>query len=206
MNEALRKADDTLAYLLDGIKSIESENKHLNINILVVSDHGMGTVTKTFYIDDVLDVNLLEWKELDAGTMVYLFPKTQENRTNIYKTLLLVVNGTLNMNDVPFDVYLKENIPKHWYFSIDPAIPPIVVVAKPSWVIQLRSRPYTVKGMHGYPLPNTEMHAIFIAKGKYFYDKYIKSNVTLLSSFHAVDIFPLMLDILEISKLNRTIS
>lgn len=97
-------------------------------------------------------------------------------------------------------VYLKSELPKEWNFGNNDRIAPIIVTCEPTYQLYTRTKPVLPPiGSHGYPLPNNDMDAIFIAHGKLIRNRsQLVEPTSTLGSFTTVDLFPFVLSLLGI--------
>lgn len=158
---AIRKIDTLIGRLLNGIELI---NRKKQVNIILVSDHGMTNTSsnRVNYLDDYIDTSWVERFVFEETTQ--LFPKPQFETQ--LKEYLLKAQGH-------FKVYFKETVPKRLHFSKHDRIAPVLVVADLGYINRLHTNfnPQLRKfsgGGHGYDNQHQDMQAIFIATGPSF--------------------------------------
>ncbi|HEY8548417.1 MAG TPA: ectonucleotide pyrophosphatase/phosphodiesterase [Vicinamibacterales bacterium] len=155
---ALGDADRALGRLLDGLASRGLLER---VNVVVVSDHGMATLSpnRTIVLSDYLDVNAVDIVELSPNLAINPGRLTVDQ---IYRRL----SGA----HPRLRVYRREESPPHWRFRDHPRIPAIVGVADEGWsVVRRRSVPSRVlHGNHGYDPQVRSMHGLFVAAGPAF--------------------------------------
>ncbi|GJM22757.1 MAG: alkaline phosphatase family protein [Planctomycetota bacterium] len=183
---ALRDIDTALGALVKGLEARESLDE---IDLIVVSDHGMTEVSpeRAVFLDDFVDVNneaeLVIW-----GATSGIWPKAGRG-----EALLSALKAA------PLEharVFAKEETPESWHFRDHVRVPPIVLVADEGWSITTRSfhtperTAHFKKGTHGFDPSLPSMHGIFLAHGPHF-----RAGASV-PSLSAVDVYPLMAELL----------
>ena len=154
---AVSSVDSLLGYIRSGISKLEYGEQ---VNLIVLSDHGMAPVSPEKYID--LQAYLKEgWtSRVVGGNPVYLI----EPAVGCADSILNALNGAEGLH-----AWGKEDIPERLHYGTSPRFPGIVVVADSCWSIGTRADPsgYT-GGAHGYDNAYSKMNAIFYAEGPAF--------------------------------------
>ena len=180
VNEQIKKSDEVLGYLLKSLTRLDIFNK---INLIVLSDHGMATVSEErviniddFNIDGIID---------GEGPLVSIKDTSQSrdllNQLNIPNTKIVY---SFNNEDLHYDNPLFDYI----------------LIAEEGWMIydsnifKKYNGKLPVKGMHGYDSNQMNMHAIF-----YAYGPQIKENLKI-ETFELIHIYPLICNILNIPQ------
>lgn len=180
VNEQIKKSDEVLGYLLKSLTRLDIFNK---INLIVLSDHGMATVSEErviniddFNIDGIID---------GEGPLVSIKDTSQSrdllNQLNIPNTKIVY---SFNNEDLHYDNPLFDYI----------------LLAEEGWMIydsnifKKYNGKLPVKGMHGYDSNQMNMHAIF-----YAYGPKIKENLKI-ETFELIHIYPLICNILNIPQ------
>lgn len=179
----LQEADANLGYLID---ELEAAGIWPNVNILIVSDHGMTALDddKVIRLDQIIDerdVFVVEWTPVaslipDAG-------KADE----VYQALKAAEEN--------YTVYRKEDLPERLHYSDNERIPEILVVADPPYSI---ANQYILDniginaGGHGYDPEFQEMHGFFAAFGPD-----VKQGLRT-DTLKIVDLYALMAHLLEL--------
>jgi predicted AlkP superfamily pyrophosphatase or phosphodiesterase len=187
--DAVLKVDGELARLVDGLKSRAVFSQ---VNLIIVSDHGMATQDpkNTIILDELFDTNLAV-KVLWSGEIVSIFPK-EGNEDTVFKTLKAKLPSQAK-------VYRKAEMPARFHYSNSPRIAPLLVLPAEGWTLTTRERFEEAKakgrsnglrGGHGYDNALTSMRAIFIAHGPAF-----KKGV-VLEPFENVQVYNVMAKIL----------
>lgn len=173
--------DSILGYLRDEIATLEYGNR---VNLIVLSDHGMGPVSPDKYVN-FFDYIREEWTEsIIGGNPLYLIDPVADYEDSI----TLALRGVEGLN-----AWQKEDIPAHLHYGESPRFPGILILADSTWSIGTRSDPsgYT-GGAHGYDNAFTNMHTIFYAEGPAFKNGYSAS------AFPNVDVYGIIAHILEL--------
>ena len=180
VNEQIKKSDEVLGYLLKSLTKLDIFNK---INLIVLSDHGMVTVSedRVINIDDFNINGIIDGE----GPLVSIKDTSQSknllNQLNIPNTKIV---SSLNNEDLHYDNPLFDYI----------------LLADEGWMIydsnifKKYNGKLPVKGMHGYDSNQMNMHAIF-----YAYGPKIKENLKI-ETFELIHIYPLICNILNIPE------
>ena len=165
--KAALKVDEDIGYLVRGLKAREIFNQ---VNIIIVSDHGMATVRRSnaILLDDLFDASLaarIFW----TREIVSIFPKAGKE-DEIYQTLKRKLPPQAR-------VYRKAEMPARFHYSQSPRIAPLLVLPAEGWILtnreafaEMKSKGELngVRGGHGYDNRLPSMRAIFIAHGPAF--------------------------------------
>ena len=155
---AIARVDSAVGAIMNGVRQRGMEAQ---VNLVVVSDHGMARVEPghLIYLDDIVDsatVNIVE-----MGSVLSLSPRPGAADT-VYRALARVPH---------LRAYRKQDMARYHYGG-HPRIPEIVAVADEGWLVTthglaaMRSR--LSRGAHGYPREAPSMEAIFLARGPAF--------------------------------------
>ncbi|KAF8938263.1 hypothetical protein BGZ58_001252 [Dissophora ornata] len=159
---SLGEVDAALGVLLDGLQSRGLDKV---VNLLLVSDHGMSYVSnaKCIYYDDYIDTSDLL---LEESLQPHLGVRTKDPKRlhEIYHTLKRVQQK----DNLPFQVYRREEIPARYNYANNERIAPVVVMADPGYVMTRRDMGLAVVGVHGWDNEMEDMRAIFMASGPAF--------------------------------------
>jgi ectonucleotide pyrophosphatase/phosphodiesterase family protein 5 len=182
---AIQDIDALIGKLIAGLEHRKIFDR---VNLILVSDHGMTTVTseRVIYLDDYLDlskVNIVDWNPVAAvrpGEM---------GEDEIYQKLAKA--------HPHLQVYRKAEIPERWRYRHHRRIAPIIGVADDGWKISRRGMRNSVEGFftggeHGYDSQLAAMRAIFIAHGPAF-----KSGL-VVEPFQNIHIYHLLCSILNL--------
>jgi predicted AlkP superfamily pyrophosphatase or phosphodiesterase len=154
------------------------------INLIVLSDHGMGPVSTERYVNlkGVVPERMIA--SISGGNPVYLINPSEGKRDSV----LYLLNSVKGLK-----AWRKSQVPSKWHYGTNPRIPEVVVVADSAWSIGTRPVGSASKGgAHGYDNLNSDMFAIFYACGPSFKKKY------KLKELNNTDIYNLICRILDI--------
>ncbi|XP_067136105.1 glycerophosphocholine cholinephosphodiesterase ENPP6-like [Centruroides vittatus] len=175
---ALRQIDKIL---YDIQQEIEKKGMNNDVNVIVVSDHGMTNIS--FGRTKVIDINSVVSSDdvkvmLDVYCMSMLWPENDKEEK--------VYNDLINANLEGLQVYRKRDIPNIFHFRDHNRIAPILMLTNSSDYIivplnnQKKMKPYYMlgtitsfflSGIHGcnqYTDKMSDMRAIFMARGPAF--------------------------------------
>jgi predicted AlkP superfamily pyrophosphatase or phosphodiesterase len=183
VSDSLRAADAMLRRLSDGLHRRGLADQ---VNIIVVSDHGMSETSpdRVIALDDYIsldDVRINDW------TPVAMIAPKAGRDTAVYRAL----KGA----HPALDVYWKDELPARLAFGTNPRVPAIIAIAHDGWTITSRARAASVRvgGDHGYDNALPSMRALFVASGPAF------RRGVVVPAFSNVDVYPLMTHILGIT-------
>ncbi len=158
---AIQYIDTLLGRLLAGLEKRKIFN---HVNLIIVSDHGMTSVTsaRVIYLDDYLDlekVGVVDW-----NPVVAIRPR-ELSETEIYQKLVEA--------HPHLQIYHKDEIPTRLHYQNHRRIAPIIGIADDGWKITRHGtrndrKGFYVTGEHGYDNQLAAMRAIFIAHGPAF--------------------------------------
>jgi alkaline phosphatase D len=175
----VKSLDSVLGYLREEIAKLDVGDR---VNLIVVSDHGMGPISPEKYVNlnDHLDEAWVD--HMVGGSPVYLIDPVEGFEDSITNSLSRTEG---------VQAWQKEEIPTHLHYGTSPRFPGIVAVADSFWSIGTKpnSSGYT-GGAHGYDNNFTDMHTIFFAEGPAFRDGYIRP------SFSNVEVYGIIAHIL----------
>ena len=179
----IEKMDNVFGNLISKISKLSIYN---NLNIIIVSDHGMTDVKPDRTIDLSLVTDLSNMRVNGAGPTVFISSESKKQLKQTYKQLKNIDNA---------DVYWKQNIPKRFHYRNHVRIPDLLVLANEGWsLMPLGHGSSTPKGSHGYDNQLDNMKAIFMAKGPSFKKGYRRDE------FENIHIYPLITHILGIKS------
>lgn len=183
--EAIERADNLVGYL---IEKMEAAGLDKNTNILMVSDHGMSSVSRDriVVLDEMINPDYLDFIEYSPSIMA-----------NVEQGKLEEVYTALKANEEHFRVYKKKDIPERYHLKNHPRVPELLLVADPGYTINTKDyfesrENYPSGGAHGFDNQEKEMHAIFVASGPDFKKGYQGK------AFQNIHLYSLMCYLLEI--------
>jgi alkaline phosphatase D len=182
----IEEMDNLLGYLLQNLESLEIFS---NLNLIIVSDHGMTNVSKERRI--VLDDYISRLGDLYLnGRDVHVQIDLKKGNKRYGKTLFK------ELQKIPHcKVWKKNNIPERFHFNNNNT-GEFLLLADEGWLITTQSAmdedEFTLGGMHGYDPQLPNMHGIFYALGAD-----IKSNLQI-PAFENIHIYPMICNLLDI--------
>lgn len=189
---AVATVDAAVGRFIDGLKA---RGIYEQVNIIVVSDHGMATVNPSHVtlLDDYFDVGKAE-RILWGAQLTHIFPKAGEEQT-IYRSLK-------EKRPAHTRCYLRREIPARFHYRDSLRIGAVVCMADEGWRIMSRrqfeddrqkgNNSNHALGEHGYDNRLASMRATFIARGAAF-----KRGV-VVAPFPNVDVYNIMARILRL--------
>lgn len=166
------RADNMISLLLEGLLQ---RNLTEVVNIVVVSDHGMATMSRDrmVQLDDLIDMNLID--HIDGWPLRGLRLKDPARDLALLHEQLLAASRIHQT----FDVYTLETMPARYHFSNNLRIAPLWIVPKIGHLVIEKAsfdiakaiaedRQFDPIGAHGFDHEDPLMRAIFIARGPAF--------------------------------------
>lgn len=159
--QVVENLDSILGYLRDEIGALPYGDR---VNLILLSDHGMGAISPDKYVNIVAHMPEYWTESIVGGNPVYLVDPADGYMDSVSMTLH-GLEGVM--------AWQKEAIPEHLHYGSSPRFPGVVVVADSGWSIGTRDDPtgYT-GGAHGYDQNFSQMHTIFYAEGPAFKENY----------------------------------
>ncbi len=180
---AIARVDSAIGFLL---ASLDERGISDQVNIIVVSDHGMAARSpdRVILVDDYInlgDANVIDWTPNIAL-------RPDENHVDeIYQAL--------KRASPHLKVYRKEQIPERFHYRNSPRITPILGIADEGWSISSHgyydSRPDRFEGgAHGWDNQVLSMGGLFVASGPAF------RKGLVVSPFQNIHIYELICHVL----------
>ena len=181
--EAIVEVDQAIGHLINGL---EAQNILNEVNIMIVSDHGMTETPSSKYINiaDYLDLN--DVTTVGRGPFMEIRPKNG-NVDEIYQSLVGIEHT---------QVFKKGETPEDFHYGNNNRIEPILLLADEQWSIVTPGYS-TSLGSHGYDPNYRSMDGIFIAHGPAF-----KSGFTG-PKIHNIHLYEMMCKILGVVPANN---
>jgi len=191
LSEKLFKLDAQLGALFEGLKSID-----LDVNIIIVSDHGMTNVRPENLINLDSIVLDLPVKVMNNGALAHVHLQNKKQKNKILKALqqkgknYKVVDIEARTEYVNIETYRRRLgdlliLPDQGYYLVDTG-----------GFINYQKRAALFKtevfGEHGYHPSHKDMHGIFYANGP------AMKKSHKIDSIHNVDVYPLICRILKL--------
>jgi len=187
IKSAISKLDNTIGYLVNRLKK-----RHVwpNINIIIVSDHGMAQVShkKVIFLDDLIKLDHV--RITSNNPILYLQP-SKDNVIPVYRKL--------KRSEHHYRVYLRSQLPQRWHLKSNKRVADIVMVADLHYQIlthnqfdKIEGKGYLDGGTHGYDNDEPDMYAFFLAHGPSF------KRDLIIKPFQNIQIYDLMCKLLDI--------
>ncbi|XPF94800.1 ectonucleotide pyrophosphatase/phosphodiesterase [Colwellia sp. RE-S-Sl-9] len=187
LEEAIAELDDLLGQFIDNLK----QNLDYEVNIVLVSDHGMTNISPKTILYNHLFEGLEDIRVVDGQTQLFLY-LPEDDKAKEAALVRTIKNRLTPFEKTLVNVYDFDNYPKHWHFKDRSSVMPNVILeVLPPYVF---GKPRE-KGnaTHGYdPKLTSELNAIFIANGPSFKEGLV------IEPFENIYIFPMMLSLLGI--------
>ena len=151
------RADSMLAMFVNGLRARGLYDK---VNLLVLADHGMATISKdrVLYLDDAVDSASV--RVVGETSPVLTISARDGNDSALVRQLRTLPHLT---------VWPKDSIPSRLHFCCNARITAVVAVTDDGWSITWRhAKPSKQQGAHGYDNADPNMRALFIAHGPAF--------------------------------------
>ncbi|MBL0711887.1 MAG: alkaline phosphatase family protein [Colwellia sp.] len=172
----------------------------LDVNLVLVSDHGMTATGLEHGIEITSVVGKPIFQEkgvtvVNGQTQLYIY--FDQNIISKSKQALIIntLKKTQQGKNSFYNVYLKGHYPDHWHFNHDISIIPNIIVEAlpPTIFIDENSSP--LAGTHGYDAKNNDdLMTIFIAAGVNI------NKDKKISSFENIHIFPFLSRLLGLKE------
>lgn len=187
LNMAIKSLDSVINQLFIGLKDRKLFDE---INIIVVSDHGMTNLSK----DRIIEVDKIIPEEIADITSHTAYCLIEPKEGHIEKVKELLRNNQKN-----YQFYDRDSIPSRYNYGNNKRISRIVMMADCGWGLSYK-RKWSDKyiAAHGYDNQCKDMQGFFIAKGPDFKEKFKSAGIM------NVDIYPLLANLLDI-KYNHKI-
>ncbi|WP_376692918.1 alkaline phosphatase family protein [Wenzhouxiangella sp. EGI_FJ10409] len=178
--EAAAEIDAELGRLFT---ELESKDQLDSINILLVSDHGMSSVSRerTVALDEYIDLAKVRVSDWGPAAQIWAGEMSADE-------IVAALEGVEHLQ-----AFTRADVPERYHFGSHYRVPDVLVEADPGWLIS--SKPYMAnpsppKGMHGWDPALAEMHGIFIARGPDF------TPGARSPAVQSVGLYPLMAELL----------
>lgn len=155
--EVIETLDNILGELRFRISELDIADR---VNLIVLSDHGMGPTSGQKYVN-IMEFIEEEWiDQVIGGNPVYLIDPADGFEDSVSLSLD-VLEGV--------SAWQKEDVPTRLNYGTNPRFPGIVVVADSLWSIGTKANlsGYS-RGAHGYDNAFSDMHTIFLGEGPAF--------------------------------------
>ena len=181
--EAIRVVDKAIGHLIDGL---EAQNILNEVNIMIVSDHGMTETPDTKVVNIADYINLDDVVTVGGGPFMEIRPN-EGKLESVYQALQNIDNT---------QVFKKEDIPDKFNYKNNNRIEPILLLADEHWSIMTPGRT-PIAGSHGYDPDYQSMNGIFIAHGPAFKSGFSGPEI------HNIHLYEMMCKILGVVPANN---
>ncbi len=175
-NDVIQRLDQTIGRLWQRLKQLEI---YPNLNIVIVSDHGMTSMAEvqSILLSEILAG--LEYTVSGYGPLVQFFPVDKQNEAELY--------ARLKENEQGYTIYRKAEMPAGLHYSEHPFIGSLLAVADPPFTFTTSESENneSALGDHGYNPWLLDMHGILIGFGSGF-------NRMETGTVQNIDLYPLM--------------
>ncbi|KAI9338020.1 alkaline-phosphatase-like protein [Obelidium mucronatum] len=195
VEKELKDLDASILRLLKGVEGLSGRNWWDVVNVVVVSDHGMGlgnTREKFVFLDDFVDSARFS---IVDDVVVHVYPNEGEDLNELFHHW-----KQASLTSGNWQVWKRDDCPAEFEYRGNERIGPIVVLPEPGWAVSKRvqgvlSKPFDIKGMHGYNNSHPDMRAIFLAGGPAF-----KTIPEEIPAFKNVEIHGLLSTLLRLKS------
>ena len=184
--EAVQSVDAILGSL---VEALEDRRALDQVNLILVSDHGMAEVgeERTIYVDDL--VTFEEGEVFETGALLQVFPNP--GRESLLYAGLAGAHPNLR-------VFRSGEIPDEYHLRDNPRIAPIWGIPDVGWEVTTREGAAQLwgrglRGDHGQDPFHQDMHGLFVARGPAF------AQGVVVDAFENVHVYSLMAHALGLS-------
>ena len=185
--QAVNFVDQMIGRLMTGMEKAKINN----VNLVIVSDHGMAlTKTSKLITQDDLPALNRNFKVITGNPHVLIYYKGTSK-----KSLNKIAQRFKKIANNRFNVFTRETMPDYWHYDNSPGIPDIILETVPPYMFG-RGKPHgsVNRGTHGFdPRTVQDMGGLFLASGPAFVDE------TRIAAFENIHIYPLIADILGLT-------
>jgi len=187
--QVIRESDARAGELMTKLKETGIYD---SVNLLIVSDHGMQTVSNETIIDTTLMADTSQYNNSGGSPVYQIWP--QDESVNVEELLAAFRKGSTDENR-NFRVYKKEEM-GFVNFTSNRRIAPLILLAQPGYAfedVEDNLNAFGQYGVHGYDSRFPSMHAFFVARGPNFKKGYVSP-----SPISNLDLVPLISEIIGI--------
>lgn len=180
-DSVVQELDALLGYFMT---KLENHPIGDQVNVIVTSDHGMGSISEEYsiFLNDYIKE---EWvKYAVGGNPIWNVLAEKGFQDSIY----LALENVEGLN-----IYRNPEVPKHLNYGSNERCLDFTIVADSSYsILSDESYGHYSKGTHGYDIKNKDMNAIFYAYGPAFKNGYVQPE------FSNTSVYPLMCQVLQL--------
>ena len=174
------RLDSLVGVFLDKVEALPIADQ---VNIIVTSDHGMGTISpeRCVYLHNYIED---EWFEkMDGYSPNFTFKVNEEYYDTAWQALSSIPHIT---------AWKHGEMPDSLHYGTNPRTLDFIIVADSAWQFTLSGKVRGSRGAHGYNPFNKDMHAIFYAQGPAFRPGFTHPT------FENINLYPLICEILNL--------
>lgn len=182
---AISDIDTWIGRLWSGIETINRELE-ANINLLLVSDHGMAPVDPDHFIDTDTLPRPAGFKRVNASTRVMYYQREADADIEALKSELSAMSGGRYWHLAP-EILAQRHYDQH------PAVADLIIETRPPHVFRRGGgKDANLLGMHGYPASEEDMASFLVAIGPAF------EVGKVIEEAHQLDVYPVAAKMLEL--------
>lgn len=183
VNQAVAEVDHAIGELLQGL-----QQRAVNANLVIVSDHGMAAVSRARIIELKSWLPANSYRLINSGSYAGL--QAREGHAEQLRAALAKAPAHLQC-------WPKAEIPARFEFGKNARVPEYICLADSGWLMLDKFKPNHKKngGAHGYDNLSPDMAALFIAAGPAFRQDY------RFAGLDNVDVYPLLMKLLGLPPL-----
>ncbi|KAH3831572.1 uncharacterized protein LOC127876504 isoform X2 [Dreissena polymorpha] len=185
VNGRLASTDKLLGHLMS---ALYENNLHNCINIVIVSDHGLGPTScdRSVLVQNIYH-NISSTLMFD-GPVAHIFPQLSKPAIPVSD---LVNNLSCQVDSM--HVFTKESLPVRYHYTASPRIGDVILDMKESWLAFQNKASKCSGGRHGWDNLYSDMRSVFVAHGPAF-----KTNFTA-EPFESIELYNLLAEVIGIT-------
>lgn len=192
VNEMLRKMDNIIAYLMNGLYRKQIHNC---VNLIVLADHGMEktSCSRRVFLDKYIKPDdYLIFDGIIGSLHKDFYMKDNVVKKKETPTPLEDVMGLLTCKSGHLQTFSKSDIPARHHYTNNRRIGDIIIDVQAQWMVGKDKHVYCIKGNHGYDNLYRSMQALFLAHGPGFKQNYSSQP------FENIELYNLMSELIGI--------
>lgn len=172
-----------------------------NLDLIVLTDHGMAKIgqTKFIYLSDYFNTKeFFVLERCSRGSLAELWLRDENSHLD---QVFEILSSIQLLNEIKIKhVYRRDEIPERFRIKSNSRMASIIVIAHRGYQIIVdrdqteNDNIHKYNGNHGFDIDDESMRGIFIAKGKSF-----KENYYLNEAVHVIDVYELMSHLLHLN-------
>lgn len=183
---AIADVDAWIGRLWQGIERI-NEREGADINLVLVSDHGMARVEPQHFIDTNTLPRPRGFKRVSASTRVMYYQRDQD------ADIEALAEKLNQLSEGRYWRVSSESL-AHRHYEGHPAVAELIIETQPPRVFRRGGgKGADLHGMHGYPASEEDMAAFFVAIGPGFHSSRV------IAEAHQLDVYPVAAALLNLT-------